>query len=303
MVPVEGIIEILKEPARVRDIVRPPPPEIIAAHTVFLVEEVIYLSRKLVHVGTFGTADKDVVIDHTGKQRGRNQRQNILAHGTKAGRIDHIELPPKRERVPNHLSANAARSSGVEQLTGVDRAAERIRTLLCPQLIGEISLPPDHLRECGIVAGTKISGPSSLVGGKKESFVFADRAGQRAAEVILVVPPLPVTEGISRGAVRFEQAVPVEFVGGAVNSVAAGFHRKVKNSAARPRIIGADVASDQAEFTDRLSAGRQLDGRAREVIALDRDTVHLNLEAERLAAVDGAGERASRCARQAVKHK
>src|SRR5437667_9297443 len=167
----------------------------------------------------------------------------------------------------------------------------------------EISLPPDHLRECGIVAGTKISGPSSLVGGKKESFVFADRAGQRAAEVILVVPPLPVTEGISRGAVRFEQAVPVEFVGGAVNSVAAGFHRKVKNSAARPRIIGADVARDQAEFTDRLSAGRQLDGRASDVIALDRDTVHLNFETERLAAVDGARERASRCARQGVKHK
>ena len=88
-----------------------------------------------------------------------------------------------------------------------------------------------------------------------------------------------------------------------MSSVAAGFHRKVKNSAARPRIIGADVARDQAEFTDRLSAGRQLDGRASEVIALDRDTVHLNLETERLAAVDGARERASRCARQAVKHK
>src|SRR5439155_1806695 len=216
------IIEILEEPDRVRVVVRPPAPEIIAADAVFLVEEVIYLSRNLVHVGTFGATDQDVVIDHSGKQRGRNQRQNILAHGTKAGWIDHIELPPKREGIPNQLSVNAARSSGVEQLTGINRAAERIRTLLGPQLVGEISLPPDHLRECGIVAGTKISGPSSLVGGKKESFVFADRAGQRAPEVILVVPPLPVTEGISRCAVRFEQAVPVEFVGGAVNSVAAG---------------------------------------------------------------------------------
>ena len=72
MVPVQGAIEIPEEPAGVRDIVRPFAPQIVTAHSVFLVELVVYLARILIHVGTTVTTDQNIVIDHIGKNWIRN---------------------------------------------------------------------------------------------------------------------------------------------------------------------------------------------------------------------------------------
>src|SRR5947199_10616263 len=68
--------------------------QLTTAPTLCLQDVVLCLGRKLVHVGTFGTADKDVVIDHTGKQRGRNQRQNILVTVLKRDGSITLSFPP-----------------------------------------------------------------------------------------------------------------------------------------------------------------------------------------------------------------
>src|SRR5205809_5942153 len=156
------------------------------------------------------TVKKDIVVEDSRELSLRNQRHNILAHGTDACRIDYIEASLVHEGVAHQLPVYRMGRCRIENLAGVYQPPQRIASLLHAQHVAEVPVSPRGLGKRSVVARIENAFPRSFVGCEVESLVPADWSGNGSPEIILVVTALPQTKGVGFSAGRFEVAVAVK---------------------------------------------------------------------------------------------
>src|SRR5689334_16133747 len=137
MVSGNWVSSVLEETTRVGDVFLPFSLQVVTAHPVFLIEEVIYLPCNLI-IGVVEAAEEKIVVQHARKLRFGNQRDDVFTHAAEAGRINDVDMPSERERVAHQCSVDRTGRRRVEDFSGVDGAAQGVGPLLRAQHVAEV---------------------------------------------------------------------------------------------------------------------------------------------------------------------